>query len=352
MFNRLGAPHNEMASFTTACRLSTRIARRTVTADVAVRGQWCQGVKFDGEVGVSTPQADKTTNCTGFRTSQAELAHQSATPDTQKASTPAGGNKQTKPLMPSVHQLMRENGLDESAVGKMTPTGPQGRLLKGDVLAYLGKINASSPTGVAARFNKHAHLDLSNIKTAAPKPREPTKAAMATSPPKPEPALVTVPVSLANVAKVQAKLQETQGLFPPLSTFVSRASDLANQQLPLGANSKTSADALFNQILGLEKPAVSAKGTYQPQCSALSSPSLPAPRPAPRKGRLDVIDVIAASTRPSAPKSAATPSIPRAMITGPHVFSLSVSQGERRRAQVFLQRLKKVLETEPETLVT
>ena len=48
-------------------------------------------------------------------------------------------------------------------------TGPGGRLLKGDVLAYIGQIENAYPSELASRFTKLSHLDLSNIKVMAKK---------------------------------------------------------------------------------------------------------------------------------------------------------------------------------------
>jgi len=60
-------------------------------------------------------------------------------PETSKsADTPAKkpsgpAKKQTYPLLPSVEHLIHEHGLDSSTIDKMTPSGPNKRLLKGDV---------------------------------------------------------------------------------------------------------------------------------------------------------------------------------------------------------------------------
>ncbi len=129
--------------------------------------------------------------------------------------------------------LVKENGLDEATINEITPSGPNGRLLKGDVLAYLGKINANTPADVSSRFEHAAHLDLSNIEVAkAPEPKKAAKADAAAAPAVKEDALVALPVSLAAVIAVQKKVNDTLGVFLPLSELAARAADLANDQLP------------------------------------------------------------------------------------------------------------------------
>ena len=257
--------------------------------------------------------------------------------------------KQTYPLLPSVAHLIKENGIDEAKVGDITPTGPNGRLLKGDVLAYLGKVNASVPSDISTRFEKLSHLDLSNIKVAKAKAPEPKKADAPVPAPEPAAAQIlslTLPISLHEVAKVQKKIQDTLGVHMPLSAFITRAVDLANDELPLSAT-KPTADQLFNQVLGLHEagPAAS-RGFYFPQVEAQSPTSFAARRPSGRKS--DIIDILAGRAR-------ATPALPSltpvGISGGINAFSLAVPKAEEKRAKAFLERIKLVLETEPGRLV-
>lgn len=259
--------------------------------------------------------------------------------------------KQTRPLLPSVSHLLHENGIDESAVADMTPTGPNNRLLKGDVLAYLGKIKSDVPAAIAARFGHQSHLDLTNIKVSIAEPKGakiPEKTAESQAPVQ-EDALIALPISLQAVIDVQKKVSQTLGVFLPLSTFIARATELANDELPLPAGAKPSADDLFNQVLGLDKVGVkSSRGRYLPQVSALPPASMLAPRPAPRKA--DILDILAAPAKKAAapkPKGQFAPGTS----TGVNVFSLKVPKPEEKRARVFLERVKLVLENDPGRLV-
>lgn len=77
----------------------------------------------------------------------------------------------TQKLFPSVELLLHENNISvDDAFSKIPATGPKGRILKGDVLAYLGRISSSSVESVAKYIALKEHLDLSNIQIAPSKP--------------------------------------------------------------------------------------------------------------------------------------------------------------------------------------
>ena len=272
---------------------------------------------------------------------------QPSAPAPGKNTTTGKPQKQKYPLLPSVMHLAHENGLDDATVNQIVPTGPNGRLLKGDVLAYLGRINAATPADISSRFEHASHLDLSNIKVAkAPEPKKAAKPEVAA--PVVENSLISLPVSLAAVVSVQQKIHDTLGVFLPLSELVARAADLANDELPLPAGAQPTADELFNQVLGLDTAGSrESRGSYVPQVSALAPASLLAPRVATKK--LDVIDILAGSSRAAAPKrrGLALPGVS----SEHNLYSLVVPKAEERRARVFLERFKLVLEKDPGRLV-
>jgi len=294
---------------------------------------------------------------------------QSAAPTSEPpkaAPTPTGRQpKQAYPLLPSVIHLLKQNGLDQSVASNITPTGPNGRLLKGDVLAYLGKINAQTPANMSSMFQKASHLDLSNIKIAKAEPKppaaKPTAAAAAAPAPAP-PSVVKLPVSLEAVIETQRKIEKKLGVFLPLSTFIERATDIANDELPLAAGAKPTADELFNQILGLDKvaPKKSSRGSYIPQIlSAIpqgTNAKVYAPTTSsPARKTADIYDILSGSPK-KAPavqrqKSSAVPIYAGPSSAGPSLFSLQVPKAEEKRAKVFLERVKLVLEQEPGRLV-
>ncbi|KAB5558591.1 hypothetical protein GE09DRAFT_1286780 [Coniochaeta sp. 2T2.1] len=297
--------------------------------------------------GKESPPKPESTSCPNPETQPGTPVPASAQEST-RAKTKAA--KQTRPLLPSVAHLMKENGLDESVVADMTPTGPNNRLLKGDVLAYLGKIKADVPRAISARFDLQSHLDLTNIKVAIAEPKGtkiPEKTEKSQKPVQ-EDAVIVLPISLEAAIAVQKKVSQSLGTFLPLSTFIARATELANDELPLPAGAQPTADELFNQVLGLDKVSTSSRGRYLPQVSAIPPASLLGPRPTPRQ--TDIIDILAAPSKKAAapkPRSQLAPGTS----TGVNVFSLTVPKPEEKRARVFLERVKLVLENDPGRLV-
>jgi biotin carboxyl carrier protein len=255
------------------------------------------------------------------------------------------------PLLPSVSHLVKQNGLSDEDLSKIKPTGPGGRLLKGDVLAYVGSIGSDSPATQSSRFDKLAHLDLSNIKVAEKKaaPAAPKEEKLAPQEPVIESLELSIPVSLTKVVEVQNKINDTLGVFLPVSTFINRAADLANDELPAAKRAPT-ADELFDQVLGLDKvkAAKGSRGIYLPQISAIPPPSAFRSPATPAK-KADIFDLLSSKPRKrtSSPSIATVPGFS----SGANVFSLVVPKTEEKRAQLFLERCKMILESEPGRLV-
>ncbi|KAI9842391.1 MAG: pyridoxine biosynthesis protein [Thelocarpon superellum] len=283
-------------------------------------------------------------------------------------STAAKAKKQTYPLYPSVEHLLHVHGLNLSEADKIPASGPSGRLLKGDVLAYLGDIPSSYPAELSARVSKLEHLDLSNIKLAPPTKSEiPTPSTKPAAAPEPEPEAETateiaVLISLSSVLAVQKRIQETLGVVLPLSTFIARATELANDDLPRSKTQQPSLDELYQQVLGLDTIAgnETARGHFIPQIVALSSPtpSTPALSPSSPKAKLarstDIYDILSTSTR-QGKTSPRLPALREGIAAGTHnarnVFSVTAPRGEEERARLFLERVKVLLEAEPGRLV-
>ncbi|KAK6210306.1 biotin-requiring enzyme [Colletotrichum tabaci] len=296
----------------------------------------------------SKPAADK-------EAPKSDTAERREAPQGESRAPKTSGGKareQRYPLLPSVQSLVNAHGLDKDAVSRIEPTGPNGRLLKGDVLAYLGTINAETPSKIMDRAVKMSKLDLSNIKIAPKKEAAPQKAAgkKVAEAPAPVDSQVALPVSLSKVLEAQKRIQSTLGVFMPVSTFVARAAEVANDDLPPSVR-KPTADELFNQVLGLDKLSPrGSRGYYLPQVSALPEPSLLAARPA-RRSSSDIIDLLAApAKKAAAPKVAAARQTP-SISSGTNLFSVTVPQGDEKRAKVFLERVKLILEEEPGRLV-
>jgi hypothetical protein len=268
-----------------------------------------------------------------------------------QSSSSGKAQKQTYPLYPSVQHLLKVNGLPKEEADKIPATGPNGRLLKGDVLAYVGKIQNSYPSESAERFKKLAHLDLSNIKVMQKK-EAPAKKPKAAPAPVAEDLDVEValPISFKAVMDCQKRVQDSIGVFLPLSTFIARAAELANEDLPKSRAAKTSADELFNAVLGLDKVGKKlSRGNFVPQVTALPPATVSSTR-APVFRKPDVLDILSAKKSPARGSKPARGGAEG--VVGPlNVFSVSVPKGDERRGRIFLERVKSVLEVEPGRLV-
>ncbi|KAL9101597.1 MAG: hypothetical protein Q9163_003158 [Psora crenata] len=279
-------------------------------------------------------------------------------------SSNAKPRKQRYPLYPSIVQLLQENGLPTSEADKIPASGPKGRLLKGDVLAYLGTISSSYPSEQSERIAKLGRLDLSNAKPAQ-------KPAIYSEEPPPHDASAEIPVSmpdteivisisLSSVLLVQKRIQDTLGVTLPIATFIARATELANDELPRSATFKPTADELFNDVLGLTKLAGSktSRGSYIPQVTALpmSSPTVPSFEPNLSRQQ-DIYDILI-GVKPSAVAQKGVYASPATGIMAglkvgeaQSVFKVSAAEGEEKRARVFLERVKTFLQIEPGRLI-
>ena len=273
---------------------------------------------------------------------------------------PTKNPKQKYPLYPSVAVLLHRHKL---SADQIKATGPNGRLLKGDVLAHVKEISSSYPQELSSRLDKRSHLDLSNIKPAPPSSSKAgqgaaaQKAAEQAAEPAPteQPRLLAMPISLASVLSVQRRMQESLGVTLPLSTFISRAVDLANDGLPAREDPPT-ADELFDAVVGVSTAGGKlSRGHFIPQVAAL--PSTNGLGLAPRRqasSRRDLFDEIVGSrsgASMAASRSMSSVSGSLGAAGAENLFSLSVDRAEEKRAKLFLERVKAVLEVDPGRLV-
>ncbi|KAF7930772.1 hypothetical protein BELL_0632g00070 [Botrytis elliptica] len=256
--------------------------------------------------------------------------------------------KQTYPLLPSVEHLIHARGLDASDIEKMVPSGPNNRLLKGDVLAYLGSISSSYPTELSQKIAKLSHLDLSNIKIAPPKAVKPAKK----DAPAPKPITfhrVAHTVSMKAAVEVQQRIQSTLGVFIPLSTFIERAADVANDDLPRPKNYKPTSDELFDSVLGLDKvnSANGVRGNFLPEGGAALRQGAQALQSSKKNNNIDVYDFLSGVTRTAPVKRSA----PKPEPVAADEFWVTIPETDMEAASIFMQRFKLVLEQEPGRLI-
>lgn len=141
-------------------------------AVIAEPGDDVSAVDVDKLVAEATGPEESATAASPSSSTAEQEPKSSSGPE---VSLPKASGKQPETLLPSVIRLLHENGLKEDEAANIGGTGPKGRILKGDVLAYLGKIAKDSPAQVKARLDKLEHLDLSGIKVAE-KPKVETSA--------------------------------------------------------------------------------------------------------------------------------------------------------------------------------
>lgn len=278
-----------------------------------------------------------------------------AKPSAKPESAASGTYEHNYPLLPSVGLLVHEHGISKEDLSKIKGTGPSGRLLKGDVLAFIGAINADRPAQVSSHFSKLAHLDLSNIKVAekkAPAPKASEAASKAPkAAPKEEKVLVQLPISLESVVQLQRRLQDSADVSVSTATFISKATAFANSRLPVVPHAPTASE-LFDEVLGLGKAKATkfSQGAYVP---TIPDYSFTASRRASTP-KSDIIDILAGPAKKSSSSSAqrAAPRLDaRLAADGIHTFSLLVPKEEKARAELFLERCKLALEEVPETLI-
>lgn len=324
----------------------------------------------ESEPAPKTGSGEKESKQEGSQASEAAPPPKST--DTSKSVSskpPSGTGQNTKyPLYPAVTALIHEHHISESEISQIPASGPNGRLLKGDVLSYLGRIQADYSSTQSKRIQHLTHMDLSNIKIAAqPETQAESKseAPIPTTPPgPPSTTSISLPISLSEVLIVQKRIQDSLGVSIPLSTYLARAVDMANDDLPQPKGATPSPNDLFNAILGLDSLPSTSRGGYIPQINALPSgaasvaknATAPTSRAAKAKAGTkapDIIDIL--SGRAAVPLARNTASETKVGIAATaeamNVFSVTVPIGEEKRAKIFLERVKTVLQIEPGRLV-
>lgn len=140
-------------------------------------------------------------------------------------------------FFPSVASLLTENNISRAeALSNIKATGSNGRIVKGDVLAFLGKITQESLDKVTSFIQKNTHLDLSGVQKLKITPKESpketakdTKDDVKASKPKPEPKVITKSFNLDALVELQATSQE-KGFEPfTIRDYIIAASERAER---------------------------------------------------------------------------------------------------------------------------
>ena len=248
-------------------------------------------------------------------------------------------------MYPSVQRLLRGQGipLDKADI---PATGPNGTLLKGDVLAYLGQVKEDYLSAQSQRLNDLSHLDLSYTKNLPVKStqQEATNDHLENGKPQPSVVEVTAPISLVAIHRCQELLLQSLNVKVPLSKFITQASKIANKEILKQALSCTSKSTVFDTIIGHDQgdkisrfvPYVSSrKRTNNTETKKLNVDSLEfltAIWPAP---------AISKQTRQSQETAA----------SNYEIIGVKVTRENKSSASAFLNRIKALLEVEPGQLI-
>ncbi|KAF3131393.1 pyridoxine biosynthesis protein [Orbilia oligospora] len=267
----------------------------------------------------STPSSSSSSSPSSSSSSQDQSQPQETTPSPHKP--------RKNPFIPTpglVH-LLHTNGLQMSDING---TGPQGRVLKGDVLAHLGKIDKNKPKSLASDISKLSKLDLSNVtpkkQSLPPKEQEDQQQKQIKKPNPLEEIEVSIPISLA-------KLNTTQ---IPVETTIAKAVELANSGLPPSKIPATPGE-LFDEILGL--PSIKREPKYSVKTSEF--------KPVPQTPVVaDLFDEIIGISKPRSVSSSPSPS------PGLQEFKVKVPAIDRDRAEFFLAKVKFSLEQDEKVL--
>lgn len=166
---------------------------------------------------------------------------------------------------------------------------------------------------------------------------------------------MAVSIPLDSVLSVQKRIKDTLGVTVPLSTFIARATDIANDDLPRSPLSKPTADELFDEVVLGASPVKTSRGDYIPEINAIPLDEVESSESAKQLAKQEeeeIIDILSGK----ASKRTASPTTREPVSTGPppsalNVFSLTVPVAEEKRAKVFLDRIKTMLTVEPGRLV-
>lgn len=301
-----------------------------------------------GGVTSSAPKAEESKPAESKEEPKKEAATPAATTPAKETSkeesAPASASISVKAdpkqvLFPSVLNLAHQNNLTAEQVLTSVPaSGPKGRVTKGDILAYLGKVPQSNIDTLVSVINKREHLDLSNIKAKVAEPEAAPAADAATESSKapeqekqvakapPAPVVLKGLFTLAELETLQISLDDSIGTTPSIKQLVEKASKLALRDVPAFTKAKKS---IFNDPLFDALVAPSNKG-LKPFDVQITYPSVP--KKTPSYTKRDIFDELT-SKRASSASVSVSDALSVAVTVNPKYV------GGEKKAQVYLDRL-------------
>ncbi|KAG2181099.1 hypothetical protein INT43_008681 [Umbelopsis isabellina] len=285
-------------------------------------------------------------------------------------------SKLEKPLSPAVLSLLLKHGVKDAS--QIKPTGPNGRLLKGDVLGHLGLINYKAPPP----FAKTAAPPRDQIVFAKPAAKEGAKAKAAEQPA--IPMYISKSVAVDNLFNLRNSINATHNSDLTLDEFFAKAAARALRDVAkpstagprssgvvpshsLGNTFSTSYKGGKFNIFNLAPPNYDfISNTYEPSkpYSLTISSSKKIGSSSQNTGNyVDLLDFLGGSrsvSQPKAVKMAASDDLylsPAKTSSGFHSVELKLEGGEKKgqvlndaKASVFLDRVEYYIQ-HPEELV-
>lgn len=218
-------------------------------------------------------------------------------------------------ILPAAAFLLRARQIAD--VSAIKGTGLGGRILKGDVLAFLGLIDKDSPSALAGLIHQREHLDLSHIDRAPLKKKEEAAQMVVEQPVVKENAQVSTPtvtlpapprvltvsrtIDISPLLKFQRKWEQTFNSPPPsVDSLMERALNQSLATVPAFGvvKQQPNADSIFNELVGaksqLSVPKRDLHSTTLSIEPAAGMASVPPNLPSPAK---DIIDILAGTSR-------------------------------------------------------
>ncbi|QSL65595.1 hypothetical protein MERGE_002908 [Pneumocystis wakefieldiae] len=213
-------------------------------------------------------------------------------------------------------------------------TGPQGRLLKGDILAHVGAINKDFPLKLLKIIKEKGKLDLNNLKV---KPKQPTENSFIS---------IIIPVSLKSLLSMKESINEKLNIKVELS-------DLINKAIYKGSQKKKFQNIIIDKrtnVLWESPKTICMENIIFPSSISLSLEEiLEAPEQDLKKSKedLDIIDFLAGNL---SDKSSILTIKKFPYYTTFIRIKLDKSYTDINVAKSFIKELKNYIET-PETLL-
>jgi pyruvate/2-oxoglutarate dehydrogenase complex dihydrolipoamide acyltransferase (E2) component len=176
---------------------------------------------------------------------------------------------------PSVLRLLQEYGVEDPK--SIPATGPRGRLLKGDVLAYVGIIKSDIPKTLRETLVKKQSLDLSNVTVQQLSATPMSQPSLSPSREPERPVYVDAVVQLTELLKMRrhfsggssiwhSLIVETLHIEMAFDSLIDKASSKALADVPtFGLRKVPEADLIFAELTGEYPEAQRVQDTTPPR---------------------------------------------------------------------------------------